>query len=201
MTRKYHPHIVVHMTQDEKDEIDKLAKQHGLSTSSFVKSQLTYLLSADESTTDVPFDYDMGSRDLRISVHVSEREFATIKEKAGAKTIAAYVRDAALNGSKVLKVEVYDDDIMDLIHIIQPQIETLFHVITALQLQHQLQPAQYNRMESLLENISDDIRKIVSYTHKNRNSIRQTRLRELRKRCDTAIKTEKDSLASFAENE
>ena len=199
MTQKY-PFIKVNVSKAEKDRLNDLARQNQMSTSAFVKSQLEDVMH-DVEPVDVPYSYEPSFRDHIMRIPVSPKEFATIKEKAGSKTIAAYVRDAALNGSKVLKVEVYDDDIMDLIHIIQPQIETLFHVITALQLQHQLQPAQYNRMESLLENISDDIRKAVSYTRKNRNSIRQTRLRELRKRCDTTIKTERDSLASFAENE
>lgn len=200
MAKNYHPHILVHMTQDEKDKIENLARQHKMSTSAFVKSQLTSLLS-DEPAPSVPFNYEAEGRDIRIEIRVSEREMETIKAKAGARTIAAYVRDAALNGSKIIKVEVYDDDIVELIHRVQPRIDSIFGVIKALQMQNRLHDAQYARLEGLLNDIAKDIRGTVSSVRKNRNSIRQTRLRELRRRCNDAIKNNTDSLASFAADE
>lgn len=200
MAKTYHPHILVHMTQDEKNKIEKLAKQNQMSTSAFVKSQLSSLLS-DEPIPDAPFNYEAEGRDVRIEIRVSEREMETIKAKAGARTIAAYVRDAALNGSKIIKVEVYDDDIVDLEHRIQPQIDRIFGIAKALQMQSQLKEAQYLQLENLLSSISKDIRSTVMNVRKNRNSIRQTRLRELRRRCNDAIKNNSDSLASFSEDE
>lgn len=199
MTQKY-PFIKVNMTQNEKDKIENLAQQHKMSTSAFVKSQLTSLLS-DEQTPSAPFEYEAEGRDIRIEIRVSEREMETIKANAGARTIAAYVRDAALNGSKIIKVEVYDDDIVELIHRIQPRIDSIFGVVKALQMQQQLHDNQYARLEGLLNDISKDIRGTVSNVRKNRNSIRQTRLRELRRRCNDAIRNNTDSLASFAADE
>lgn len=199
MTQKY-PFVKVNLTQDEKNKIEKLAKQNQMSTSAFVKSQLSSLLS-DEPIPDAPFNYKAEGRDVRIEIRVSEREIETIKAKAGARTIAAYVRDAALNGSKIIKVEVYDDDIVDLEHRIQPQIDRIFGIAKALQMQSQLKEAQYLQLENLLSSILKDIRGTVSNVRKNRNSIRQTRLRELRRRCNDAIKNNSDSLASFSEDE
>ena len=195
MSQKY-PSIKINVTQDEKDKLEKMAQQQHMSTSAFVKNQLSSLLS-DEPMPDVPFDYEAESRNVRVEIRVSEREMNIIKSKAGAKTIAAYVRDAALNGSKVIKVEVYDDDISELIGSIQPRIDRIYGVIDALRHQNQLHDTQYARLEGLLNDISKDIRGTVSLVRKNRNSIRQTRLRELRKRCDNAIRTETNSLASF----
>lgn len=199
MTQKY-PFVKVNLTQDEKNKIEKLAKQNQMSTSAFVKSQLSSLLS-DEPIPDAPFNYEAEGRNVRIEIRVSEREIETIKAKAGARTIAAYVRDAALNGSKIIKVEVYDDDIVDLEHRIQPQIDRIFGIAKALQMQSQLKEAQYLQLENLLSSILKDIRGTVSNVRKNRNSIRQTRLRELRRRCNDAIKNNSDSLASFSEDE
>lgn len=201
MAQKYHPHIKVHMTQDEKEKIDKLAEQNHMSTSSFVKAQLSSILDATEPDISAPYEYEAESRNHVLRVPVSQRELDTIKNKAGARTIAAYVRDAALNGSKILRVEVYDDDIVDLEHRIQPQIDHIFGVVKALQLQSKLHDAQYNRLESLLNDISKNIRGTASGVRKNRNSIRQTRLRELRRRCNDAVRNNTDSLASFAEDE
>lgn len=200
MAQKY-PFVKVNMTKDEKDKIEKLARQHRMSTSAFVKSQLSSILTDDEPIPDAPFNYEAEGRDIRIEIRVSERELETIKAKAGARTIAAYVRDAALNGSKILKVEVYDDDIVDLEHRIQPQIDRIFGIAKALQMQSQLKEAQYLQLENLLSSILKDIRGTVSNVRKNRNSIRQTRLRELRRRCNDAIKNNSDSLASFSEDE
>lgn len=196
MTQSYHPHIKVNVSKYEKSQIEDLARQHQMSTSAFVKSQLEPILH-DKDDVSAPYEYEAGDRDHCIKVPVSQRELTTIKEKAGARTLAAYMRDTALNGSKTIRVEVYDDDIVDLIHRIQPQIDTIFGVVKALQLQKQLQPVQYMRLEGLLNDISKDIRSMVSNVRKNRTSIRQTRLRELRRRCNTAIKTETDSLACF----
>lgn len=200
MAQKY-PFIKVNMTQDEKDKIENLARQHKMSTSAFVKSQLSSILAADEPAASAPFNYEAEGRDIRIEIRVSEREMETIKANAGVRTIAAYVRDAALNGSKIIKVEVYDDDIVELIHRVQPRIDSIFGVVKALQMQQQLHDNQYARLESLLNEISKDIRGTVSSVRKNRNSIRQTRLRELRRRCNDAIKNNTDSLASFAADE
>lgn len=199
MAQKY-PFVKVNMTQDEKSKIEKLAKQHQMSTSAFVKSQLSSLLQ-NEEIVSAPYEYEAEGRNHVIRVPVSPRELETIKAKAGARTIAAYVRDAALNGSKILKVEVYDDDIVDLEHRIQPQIDRIFGIAKALQMQSQLKEAQYLQLEILLSSILKDIRGTVSNVRKNRNSIRQTRLRELRRRCNDAIKNNSDSLASFSEDE
>lgn len=195
MNQKY-PFIKVNVSKYEKSQIEDLARQHQMSASAFVKSQLEPILH-DKDDVSAPYEYEAGDRDHCIKVPVSQRELTTIKEKAGARTIAAYMRNTALNGSKTLRVEVYDDDIVDLMHRVQPQIDTLFGVVKALQLQKQLQPAQYTRLEELLYSISKDIRNVVSNVRKNRNSIRQTRLRELRRRCTAAIKSETDSLACF----
>lgn len=195
MSQKY-PSVKINVTQDEKDKLEKLAQQQHMSTSAFVKSQLSSLLQ-ENNEASVPYEYEADCRDHVLKVPVSSKEYGTIKAKAGAKTIAAYVRDAALNGSKVIKVEVYDDDISELIGNIQPRLDRIYGVIDALRHQNQLHDTQYARLEGLLNDISKDIRGTVSLVRKNRNSIRQTRLRELRKRCDNAIRTETDSLASF----
>ena len=196
MAQSYHPHIKVNVSKYEKSQIEDLARQHQMSASAFVKSQLEPILH-DKDDVSAAYEYEAGDRDHCIKVPVSQRELTTIKEKAGTRTIAAYMRNTALNGSKTLRIEVYDDDIVDLMHRVQPQIDTLFGVVKALQLQKQLQPAQYTRLEELLYGISKDIRNVVSDVRKNRNSIRQTRLRELRRRCTAAIKSETDSLACF----
>lgn len=195
MAQKY-PFVKVNVTPGEKRQIEMLARQHNMSASAFVKSYLSPILRINPEV-DAPYDYEPEERDLRVEIRVSENEMKTIKEKAGAKSVASYVRNTALNGSKTLRIEVYDDDIVDLMHRVQPQIDTLFGVVKALQLQKQLQPAQYTRLEELLYGISKDIRNVVSNVRKNRNSIRQTRLRELRRRCNAAIKSETDSLACF----
>lgn len=195
MAQKY-PFIKVNMTQAEKDRISDLAKQNHRSVSAFVKDQIAPLLRAEEFA-DVPYSYEADDRKHVMRVPVSQKEFATIRAKAGDQTIAAYVRDTALSGKKTIRVEVYDDDIVDLMHRVQPQIDAIFGIAKALQLQKQLQPAQFARLDALLSDIQRDIRSVTADVRENRSSIRQTRLRELRRRCDYAMKTQSDSLACF----
>lgn len=200
MSQTYHPHIKVNVSQAEKNIIEELARQQNLSTSAFVKKQLEQFLTTEE-TVNVSHEYLADCKNHIVKVPVSEYELLTIKNNAGAKTVAAYVRDAALNGTKVIRVEVYDDDIVDLMHRTQPQLTRIFNIVNALQVQNKLQDSQYQKLEEILTSISKDIRNTASYVRKNRTSIRQTRLRELRKRCNAAVKTNTDSLAQFDEDE
>lgn len=201
MSKTYHPHIKVNVTQEEKDRIDELARKSNISSSAFVKRQIATFLQEDIDVIDTPYEYEVAGRNHVVRVPVSQNELEIIKEKAGNRTIAAYMRDVGLNGSKVLRIEVYDDDIVDLMHRIQPQIDSIFGIVRALKIQKRLNDAQYLRLENLLESIASDIRGTVSIVRKNRTSIRQTRLRELRRRCKASIETGKDSLAVFEENE
>jgi len=200
MAQKY-PFIKVNVSQDEKDWIEELAKLHGMSASAFAKDKLFFTLHGKENETNTKFNYKAESRNVRIETRVSEREMETIKENAGTKTVAQYVRDTALNGSKVINIEVYDDDITDLIQRIQPKVDRILGITKALQMQNKLHDNQYIHLEELLNSIYKDLRSTVSAVRKDRNSIRQTRLRELRRRCNTAIKTGNDSLAHFVEDE
>lgn len=194
MNQKY-PFIKVNLTSEEKQKIDTLARQNNLSTSAFVKNQLASVLNTD--VADIICEQPLQKRDIRIGVMLSKQELDTIKQKACHKPLSAYFRTSALNGSKVIKIDVYDDDVTELIHNIQPQIISIYNVISALHIQNRLHDSQYKQLESLLTDILKNIRNTSSLIINNRTSLRNTRLRELRRRCNNAVKTETDSLANF----
>ena len=186
MNQKY-PFIKVNLTAEEKQKIDTLARQNNLSTSAFVKNQLASVLNTD--TADVMFEQPLQKRDHRITVLLSQQELDTIKQKAGHKTISSYIRNSALNGSKVIKIDVYDDDVTELIHDIQPQISAIYNILSALHVQNKLHDSQYKQLENLLVDILKDIRSTASLIINNRTSLRNTRLRELRRKCNNAIRS------------
>lgn len=194
MNQKY-PFVKVNLTSEEKQKIDTLARQNNLSTSAFVKNQLASVLNTD--VADIICEQPLQKRDIKIGVMLSKQELEIIKQKAGHKPLSAYIRNAALNGSKVIKIDVYDDDVTELIHDIQPQIISIYNVISALHIQNRLHDSQYKQLESLLTDILKSIRNTSSLIINNRISLRNTRLRELRRRCNNAVKTETDSLANF----
>lgn len=194
MNQKY-PFVKVNLTSEEKQKIDTLARQNNLSTSAFVKNQLASVLNTD--VADIICEQPLQKRDIRISVMLSKQELDTIKQKAGHKPLSSYIRTSALNGSKVIKIDVYDDDVTELIHNIQPEIISIYNVISALHIQNRLHDSQYKQLESLLTDILKSIRNTSSLIINNRTSLRNTRLRELRRRCNNAVKTETDSLANF----
>ena len=200
MAKKYHPHILVHVTQDEKDKIDALAKKHNMSTSAFVKMQLASLLS-EEQEINAPFEYEAECRDNRIEIKVSDREMDTIKTNAGGRTIAAYVRDAALNGSHVIKIDVYDNDIKELLHLLHPTVTKVHGIIDAIRVMGEVQDVQYLKLMETLNTIQRNMKMVAENVYKNRNSIRQSGLRELRRNRKIAIKNNTDVLAQFEEYE
>lgn len=170
--------IKLYINADAKAQLEKLSTEANMTLSAFICSQLPLSKSdvISVSGSDKPAE-----RDRHISVYVSEEEYNKIKTNAGHDSISNYMRHTAINGTKSIKIEVSDTDITDLMERIQPAIASIANVIKALRLQNQLQDSQTNKLTELLEDINQNIITMAKRTRKDRQSICNTRLRELRK--------------------
>lgn len=196
-----YPYIKVNVNDTEKARIEEAAKKAGMPVSSFIREQIAFAMEGNDDTYQPPFETIKEPRENNIRIRLSDRELEAIKEKAGDFTVTDYLRRVGVNGTKVISVDVYDDDIVDLEHRLQGEIDHISGIVTALQVQRQLHDNQYEKLEMHLDNIYKELRAVARQKRKERNSIRQTRVRELRKRCDNAIKTETSSKANLMLNE
>ena len=186
---KTYPFIRMNLSQEEKDKFIQMAKEKNMSASEFAYENLKHIFT-DEEEFSLMQKADKAPQAKKISVGLTENEYNTIKEKAGSKPITKYIRESALNGSKVINITVEDDDVKDLLNRIQPLIHSFTGVVKALKVQKQLHEVQANRMEELISSIEKELKEISREIMKNRNSIKNTRLRELRKRTNKAIKSD-----------
>lgn len=192
---KSSPFLKVNVSEKEKALVDAKAKAAGMSTSAFIKSHITDLLGYEEDEYLPPFEYDGAERNNEIHVNLSDAELQAIQQFTKGQTYSSYLRRIGTNGPRVIHVDVYDEDIVDLEHRITPKIESMFGVIYALKMQKQLHDNQFERIEKLLTEILAELRKVIRSTRKEREALRKSRIRELRKRCDYAIKNETDCTA------
>ena len=120
------------LTTDERDKLKSLAIKNNMTISKYMREMVIYNIMNEDNinTTYIPeTNITDTKRTKEIHMLLSEEEYNIIKDKAGKKTLSEYIRSAALKGNKTIKVEVYDDDIVDLERKVQPQIDRLFNII------------------------------------------------------------------------
>ena len=196
--REYSP-LNIRLTIEERAIVDALAKQEGMTSSAYIKSKIELdKIKGQEEISTFP-EVIKESKNKTIAINVTQSEYEELQKEAEENhtKVGTLCRLKALTTKNIIKVEIYDADIVDLQHRIQPKIDSIYGVIKALAVQKVLHETQYQKLEELLQGIYNDFRFTTKKIRQNRNSIRQTRLRELRKRCDKAITTKTDSLAKL----
>lgn len=189
------------LTTDERDKLKSLAIKNNMTISKYMREMVIYNIMNEDNTntTYIPEKEKSISneRNKRLEIRLTEEEYNIIKDKAGKKSLSEYIRSAALKGNKTIKVEVYDDDIVDLERKVQPQIDRLFNIIKALKLQKLLHDAQYNKLEELIQGIYDNLKYTAKTVTKNRTALKNRELKQLDKRCKKAMSDNADNLAVF----
>ena len=188
------------LTTDERDKLKSLAIKNNMTISKYMREMVIYNIMNEDNinTTYIPeTNITDTKRTKEIHMLLSEEEYNIIKDKAGKKSLSEYIRSAALKGNKTIKVEVYDDDIVDLERKVQPQIDRLFNIIKALKLQKLLHDAQYNKLEELIQGIYDNLKYTAKTVTKNRTALKNRELKQLDKRCKKAMSDNADNLAVF----
>lgn len=181
--------------------LQNLAIKNNMSISKYINSLIRPILIREYYDEYIPdnkiINEKVSTKTKHINIKLSEEEYNIIKNKAGKKSLSEYIRSAALKGNKTIKVEVYDDDIVDLERKVQPQIDRLFNIIKALKLQKLLHDAQYNKLEELIQGIYDNLKYTAKTVTKNRTALKNRELKQLDKRCKKAMSDNADNLAVF----
>ena len=193
--------VNVNMNLDEYEKLKKAAEKAGKSLPSFLKDTTLSSLPEDDELGVLPeFKNPAARRDKDIYVSVSEEEHALIKALAGNRPMAAYVREAALSGKKTIHYDIYDEDILYLIREVEPKLTQILQGMKFLVAQNQLLPQQYEKWTQTIDELSENIREMRNQTMKNRQSIKASRLRELRRRSQAAIEKNENYKAVFNPN-
>lgn len=191
------------LTNSEKEKLQSLAIQNNMTISKYMRDMVLPIILDKENNTNFNIDISDKSiikRNKRIEIRFSDEEYNIIKEKAGNKSLSEYIRSVALKGNKTIKVDVYDDDIVNLENKLQPQIDKLFNVIKALKLQNVLHDTQYKKIEGLIQSIYDDLKYTAKSVRKNRTTLKAMQLKALDRRCKKAMQENIDSPAVFEMN-
>lgn len=183
--------IQIVVSDQEKITLDEMAKRHNLSTSKFIKSLISDSLPDDTSTTIASImPKPAESRNRNIHITVSDSEYEQIKMNAGNKTIARYARQTLLTGTHPIIISVEDEDIRELTDAIRPLYKRIIGIFEAMRMQSKIFPQQVDQLINLQEEIYDIVTTVQKNVYNNRNSIRKSGVRELRRR----IKRETEKL-------
>lgn len=176
-----YPNLKFNVSPEEKELVQKLAKNSGLTVSKFIKEQLAPILDFNE-TVNISYKEKNTRKNRKITCFVSDEEYKIIKKNAGNKSLSSYLRKLALDGNNVINIEVCDNDVIEMQETIQPMLQSFEDTIKILRPQKQLHQPQADRMEEKLDEMLMEIRNFSKNILKERESIKKARLRELRKK-------------------
>ena len=194
----------IRLTTDERSILEQKASELGVSLSKYIKQQLdldTLKALNEFSVEDVPSENELRTNTYTIRLTDTEKE--QIEKEAELNNVppSVLIRNKALSAKKIIKIDVFDDDVKDLEFRIVPKMNIILGNMKALSMQTKLHDVQIEKMMSILTEINSDFKFIVNRIRTNRNKLKVQRTKELAKRVDNAIATETNSLATFKAEE
>lgn len=193
--------IGIRVTPAEREKLEQLASANGIALSQYIKSQLNLDAEEPEAFSVTIQASENEKRECPYLIRLTPSEANKIETEAAMQQIpaSALIRKKALSAKNIIHIDVYDNDIVDLEHRIQPKIDSFSGVVEALRMQSMLHDVQANKMEALLQGIYDELRYIAKRVRTNRSRLKEQRARLLQARIDQAIITNTDSKAVFDE--
>ena len=181
-------YIKVYLSEQEKKQLEAIAGRKKLSVSKLCYEQLAPLLA---SPLAIPDDVKVEPAQMkfnnRVPVYFSEKEYQTLLSEAKGIALSSYVRKEFLSRREPIKISVYTDDISALTLKVSRYIDQLNNFIAALAIRRQLYDADYERLIQIADDTRVALRDAATYAKANRNSIRASGVRILRKEIKKAV--------------
>lgn len=199
-----------HLTEDERDIVERLAKASGTSVSNFIRNAILAYVNpkADANGTLSPqnleqelaalnnplntiFDNSEVSckRERQVTVYFTDEEYEYVKKAAKNHSISFYIRHTLFrSGGGRFNFTIKTDDLDELT---RQNEELNMHFIgfkDALQMRGQLGHADFAHCQKLLDEINQNTLELKNAVLKNRYSVRKQGLRELAKQFRAILK-------------
>lgn len=181
-------YIKVYVTEAEKEHLQEVSRLKKMSLSELYYRQLDPLLKTPAHrflTVEQPSGITEGKNVL---VHLTADEYAQVLRQAHGMALSRYFRKILLNQKEPVKIQVYTEDISLLTMRVSKYIDQLYSFIAALAIRQQLYEADYERLIQIADDTRIALREAATYAKKNRDSIRNTGIRYLRKELQRAVK-------------
>ena len=181
-------YVKVYLSEQEKKQLEEIAGRKKISVSKLCYEQLAPLLSGSLAVPDTVAEAPDEMRfNNRVSVYFSEKEYQALLSDVKGISISSYVRKEFLSRREPIKIMVYTDDISVLTLKVSRYIEQLNNFIAALAIRRQLYDADYERLIQIADDTKTALRDAATYAKANRNSIRASGVRILRKEIKKAV--------------
>ena len=181
-------YVKVYLSEQEKKQLEEIAGRKKISVSKLCYEQLAPLLSGSLAVPDTVAEASDEMRfNNRVSVYFSEKEYQALLSDVKGISISSYVRKEFLSRLEPIKILVYTDDISVLTLKVSRYIEQLNNFIAALAIRRQLYDADYERLIRIADDTKTALRDAATYAKANRNSIRASGVRILRKEIKKAV--------------
>lgn len=190
-------YIKLYLSPHEKEQLESIADNKGLSLSKLCYEQVAPLL-ADNllQPYEAQIQYTGDSQNLTrcVKVYFTDREYRQLLYSSKGMPLSRFIRKEYLSRKEPINISVYTDDISALAVKVSAYIEQLNNFIAALALRNQLYEADYKRLIQIANDTQTALKDVAIHTKNNRKSIRASGVRILRKEIQSAIlKSQKDS--------
>lgn len=182
-------YIKLYVTEEEKAQLDVIAKKRKVALSRLCYEQVIPLLHnpLTDSISSQPDGTDRERITEIVTLHLSSSEYAALIKKAKGTPLSRFIRNTLLYRSEPIRIEVYTDDISILTMKVSGYIEQLHNFIAALAIRRQLYEADYERLIQIANDTKTALRDAANYAKANRSSIRASGIRILRKEIKKAV--------------
>ena len=160
--------IKCRVTSDEKKLIEQEAKKRGLNISSYIKS-VSIPDEKEDDNFSIAKPLSGNNKEKRVEIRLTSDEYELIKNEACEKGISMskYIRKKTLSEKTSIYIDVYDDDIAELSKTVNPKLDRILGILKALSMQSQLHENQYNKMKSILNELSENVDYLLKQYRKN----------------------------------
>lgn len=180
-------YVKVYMTEQEKETLSGLANKRGLALSHLIYERLLPLLH-DKAEEAAAFDtlssrVTPGRDNLTetLTLHLSRPEVMLLQELAKGTPLSVYVRYLLFQTQTPAVIQVESEDIAALTLTVSVYLEQLRNFAAGLYVRNELYDADRNRLLEIAAKTETALRQTAAYTKANRQSIRASGSRWLRR--------------------
>lgn len=189
-------YIKVYITEVEKEHLQEIARLKEISLSELCYRQLDSLLKTPAHRFLTYKEKSEITEGKKITVHLTADEYAQALRQAHGMALSRYFRKILLTQKEPIKIQIYTEDISLLTMRVSKYIDQLYSFIAALAIRQQLYEADYERLIQIADDTRIALREAATSAKKNRDSIRNSGMRYLRKEIQRAVKEVMDSFYS-----
>ncbi len=188
--RKCFMFIKVYLSEPEKLRLEEMAEAKKVSLSALCYEQIAALLENPVIAMDqlsYEKDVDKGKCTEAVKVYFTKKEYAELSANAGGMPLSKYLRKLYLAYRKPVEISVYTEDISALSLQVSSYVKQLRRFIAGLAVREQLYESDYQYLTQLAEDMQKSLRDVAAAVKANRDSIRASGVRIIRKEIQAAL--------------